>query len=83
MAENEEDLKSFLMKVEEESEKAGLKLNIQKNKDHGIWSHLFAMKWWDQMPWSYFYECWALNQLFHSPLSLLSRGSLIILHFLP
>ena len=32
MAENEEDLKSFLMKVEEESEKAGLKLNIQKTK---------------------------------------------------
>ena len=27
-----EDLKSFLMKVKEESEKAGLKLNIQKNK---------------------------------------------------
>ena len=32
MAENEEELKSFLMKVEEESEKAGLKLNIQKTK---------------------------------------------------
>ena len=30
MAESEEELKSFLMKVEEESEKAGLKLNIQK-----------------------------------------------------
>ena len=30
MAENEEELKSFLMKVKEESEKAGLKLNIQK-----------------------------------------------------
>ena len=32
MAESEEDLKSFLMKVKEESEKAGLKLNIQKTK---------------------------------------------------
>ena len=32
MAKNEEELKSFLMKVKEESEKAGLKLNIQKNK---------------------------------------------------
>ena len=32
MAENEEQLKSFLMKVKEESEKAGLKLNIQKTK---------------------------------------------------
>ena len=32
MAENEEELKSVLMNVEEESEKAGLKLNIQKTK---------------------------------------------------
>ena len=32
MAESEEDLKSFLMKGEEESEKAGLELNIQKTK---------------------------------------------------
>ena len=32
MAEIEEELKSLLMKVKEESEKAGLKLNIQKTK---------------------------------------------------
>ena len=32
MAESEEDLKSLLVKVKEESEKAGLKLNIQKAK---------------------------------------------------
>ena len=32
MAESEEELKNFLMKVEEESEKVGLKLNIQKTK---------------------------------------------------
>ena len=32
MAENEEELKSLLIKVKEESEKAGLKLNIQKTK---------------------------------------------------
>ena len=32
MAGNEEELKSLLMKVKEESEKAGLKLNIQKTK---------------------------------------------------
>ena len=32
MAESEEELKSFLMKVEEESEKVDLKLNIQKTK---------------------------------------------------
>ena len=32
MAENEEELKNLLMKVKEESEKAGLELNIQKTK---------------------------------------------------
>ena len=32
MAESEEELKSLLMKLKEESEKAGLKLNIQKTK---------------------------------------------------
>ena len=32
MAESEEELKSFLMRVKEESKKAGLKLNIQKTK---------------------------------------------------
>ena len=32
MAESEEELKSFLMKVKEESEKVGLRLNIQKTK---------------------------------------------------
>ena len=32
MAESEEELKSLLMKVKEESEKVGLKLNIQKRK---------------------------------------------------
>ena len=33
MTESEEELKSFLMKVKEESEKAGVKLNIQKTKN--------------------------------------------------
>ena len=41
MAESEEELKSLLMKVKEESEKVGLKLNIQKNEDHGTHSHYF------------------------------------------
>ena len=46
MAESEEELKSLLMKVKEESEKAGLKLNIQKNKDYGIRSHhSMANRW--------------------------------------
>ena len=41
MTESKEELKSLLMKVKEESKKAGLKLNIPKNKDHGIWLHHF------------------------------------------
>ena len=46
MAESKEELKSLLIKVKEESEKAGLKLNIQKNEDHGIWSHHFMANRW-------------------------------------
>ena len=47
-----------------------------------LFPHLFAMKWWDWMPWSLFSEYWVLSQLFHSPLSL-SRGTSVPLHFLP
>ena len=43
MAESEEELKSFLMTVKEESEKVDLKLNIQKTK---IWSHHFMGNRW-------------------------------------
>ena len=35
------EVKSLLMKVKEEGEKVGLKLNISENEDHGIWSHHF------------------------------------------
>ena len=45
MAESEEELKSLLMKVKVESEKVGLKLNIQKTKIMGIWSHHFMKQW--------------------------------------
>ena len=50
MAESEEELKSLMMKVKQESEKVGLKLNIQKKKNHGIWSHHFMgnRKQWKQ-----------------------------------
>ena len=41
MAESKEELKSLLMKVKAESEKAGLKLSISKNQDYGIQSHHF------------------------------------------
>ena len=40
------ELKSLLMKEKEESEKAGLKLNIQKTKRYGIWSHHFMANRW-------------------------------------
>ena len=47
MAESEEELKSLLMKVKVESEKVGLKLNIQKTKImDGIWSHHFMANRW-------------------------------------
>ena len=46
MVESEEELKSFLMKVKDESEKSGLKLNIQKNQYHGIQSHHFKANRW-------------------------------------
>ena len=46
MAESEEEQKSLLMKAKEESEKAGLKLSLQKNEDHGIWSHHFMANRW-------------------------------------
>ena len=43
-AESKEELKSLLMKVKEESEKFGLKLNTQKTKI--IWSHHFMANRW-------------------------------------
>ena len=46
MAESEEELKSLLMKVKEESGKSWLKTQHSKNEDHGIWSyHFMANRW--------------------------------------
>ena len=42
MTESKKELKSLLIKVKQDSEKAGSKLNIPKNEDHGIWSHHFV-----------------------------------------
>ena len=47
MAESEEELKSLLMKVKEESEKVGLKLNIQKMK---IMASGPTTSWYDNIP---------------------------------
>ena len=46
MAESEEELKSLLMRVKEESEKSWLKAQHSENKDHGIWSHHFMGNRW-------------------------------------
>ena len=45
MAESEEELKSFLMKVKEESQKVGLKFNIQKTKSMVSGHHFMANRW--------------------------------------
>ena len=45
MTESEEELKSLLMKVKEESEKVGLAQHSE-NKDYGIWSHHFMANRW-------------------------------------
>ena len=55
MAESEKELKSLLMKVKEESEKVGLKLNI-----HNIWSHNFMANRWGNSGWLFF---WAPKSL--------------------
>ena len=46
MAETEEELKSLLMKVKEESGKSWLKAQHSENKDHGIRSHHFMGNRW-------------------------------------
>ena len=47
MAESEEELKSLEMKVKEESEKVGLKLNIQNTKIMASAHHFMANRWWN------------------------------------
>ena len=46
MAESKEELKSLLMKVKKETEKAGFKAQHSENEDHGIWSHYFMANRW-------------------------------------
>ena len=46
MAESEEELKSLLMKVKEDSGKSWLKAQHSENEDHGIWSHHFMENRW-------------------------------------
>ena len=64
MAENEEELKSLLIKLKEELGKAGLKLNIQKTKIiDGIQSHHFmANRWGNNGNSGKFYSLGLQNQ---------------------
>jgi len=64
MAESEEEIKSLLMQVKEESEKVALKLNSQKS-DHGVWSHHFMANRWGnsgKKQWKTLF-CWASKSL--------------------
>ena len=56
LAESWEELKSVLMTVKKEGEKVGLKLNIQKTKIIGIWSHHFMANRWGNSERLYFWE---------------------------
>ena len=49
LAENEEELKSLLMEVKEESKKSWLKTQHSKNGDHGFRSHHFMANRWGNM----------------------------------
>ena len=62
MAESQEELKSLLMKVKEESEKAGLKFSIQKT-NHGIHSHHFMANRWGKSGNSGWLFLWAPKSL--------------------
>ena len=55
MAESEEELKSLLMTVKEESEKVGFKAQHSENEDHGIWSHHFMGNRWGNSGNTVFY----------------------------
>ena len=61
MSENEEEIKSLVKKVKAESEKADLKLNIQKNEDQGIQSHHFMANRWGNSGNSERFYIWGLQ----------------------
>ena len=60
-AESKEELKSLLIEMKEENEKAGLKLNIQKTSDHGIQSHHFKAYIWGNNGISRIFYFWGLR----------------------
>ena len=61
MAEREEELKSLLMKLKQESEKVGLKLNIQKTKIMASGPPFMANTWGNSGNSGRFYFLWLQN----------------------
>ena len=61
MAESKEELKSLLMKVKEESEKTGLKLNIQKTKIIALAHKFMANRWGNNGNSDRLYFLWLQN----------------------
>ena len=59
-------------------------LGAQENKlcQFPLSLYIFAMKWWDCISSSYFFECWVLSPLFCFLILPLSRGSVVLFHFL-
>ena len=63
MTESEEELKSLLMRVKEESERASLKPNIKKNSDHGIRPYYFWQTEAEKVEEWQISSSWALKSL--------------------
>ena len=62
IAEREEELKSLLMKVKEESKKSWLETQHSKHEDHGIWSHHFMANRWGNNGNSDKFYFWGLQK---------------------
>ena len=76
MAESEEELRIPLLKVKEESEKVGLKLNIQKTKIMASWSHHFMANRWGNNDRLYFLGLQQLLQMVTAAMKLKDACSL-------
>ena len=63
MAEGEEELKSLLMSVKEESEKVNVKTQHSRNEDHGIHSHHFMANRWEKVEQCQIPFSWATKSL--------------------
>ena len=75
MAESKEELKNFLMKVKEESEKNWLKTQHSKNKDHGIQIYHFMENRWENNGNSERLFSWAPESLQMVSAAMKSKGA--------